>query len=69
MTDADRRALWIALALAFARSVLGLIFFMAGVYKVFTLGPAGHVAKFFLPLPPADDRFSVDELLGRRRAT
>ena len=134
------------MALAFARSVLGLIFFMAGVYKVFALGPAGHVAKFFLPfqdtflptwslwamgytipfvelgcgalvllgwrrtiayaglgavlvtvtfghllhnalypfhehviprlalllllllMPPADDRFSLDELLGRRRA-
>jgi uncharacterized membrane protein YphA (DoxX/SURF4 family) len=49
MTESDRRALWVAMALAFARGVLGLIFFMAGVYKVFTLGPAGHVAKFFLP--------------------
>jgi hypothetical protein len=28
---------------------LGLIFFMAGVYKVFTLTPAGHVQKWFLP--------------------
>lgn len=37
------------MGLVFARSVLGLIFFMAGVYKVFTLGPTGHVAKFFLP--------------------
>lgn len=37
------------MGLAFARSVLGLIFLMAGVYKVFTLGPAGHVEKFFLP--------------------
>ncbi len=37
------------MALACARSVLGLIFFMAGVYKVFTLGPVGHVQRFFLP--------------------
>lgn len=37
------------MALAFARGVLGLIFFMAGEWKVFTLGPAGHVARFFLP--------------------
>jgi uncharacterized membrane protein YphA (DoxX/SURF4 family) len=26
-----------------------LIFFMAGVYKVFTLTPAGHARKWFLP--------------------
>lgn len=45
----DRRTLWTAMGLAFARAVLGLIFFMAGEFKVFTLGPAGHVAKFFLP--------------------
>ncbi|HKF43238.1 MAG TPA: DoxX family membrane protein [Thermoanaerobaculia bacterium] len=38
-----------ALALLFARLVLGFIFFMAGVYKVFTLTPAGHVHKWFLP--------------------
>ena len=36
-------------ALFFARAVLGLIFFMAGVWKVFVLTPAGHVRKFFLP--------------------
>src|SRR6266852_4739715 len=36
-------------AILFARLVLGLIFFMAGVYKVFTLTPAGHVQKWFLP--------------------
>jgi uncharacterized membrane protein YphA (DoxX/SURF4 family) len=36
-------------AILFARLVLGLIFFMAGVYKVFQLGPAGHVEKYFLP--------------------
>ena len=33
----------------FARGVLGLIFLMAGVYKVVELGPAGHVRRFFLP--------------------
>lgn len=45
----DRRALWIASALLFARAVLGLIFLMAGIYKVFSLGPVGHVRRFFLP--------------------
>ena len=49
MPDIDRRALWIASALCLARAVLGLIFFMAGVYKVFQLGPVGHVERFFLP--------------------
>ena len=38
-----------AWALLFARGVLGLIFFMAGVYKVFQMGPAEHVQKWFLP--------------------
>ena len=36
-------------ALLFARLVLGLIFFMAGVFKVFQLGPLEHARKFFLP--------------------
>jgi uncharacterized membrane protein YphA (DoxX/SURF4 family) len=36
-------------ALLFARLVLGLIFFMAGVWKVFQLGPIEHARKFFLP--------------------
>ena len=49
MPTIDRRALWIATALFLARAVLGLIFLMAGVYKVFSLGPAGHVRRFFLP--------------------
>lgn len=43
--DARARA-W---AILFARLVLGLIFFMAGVYKVFTLTPAGHARRLFLP--------------------
>lgn len=38
-----------AWALLFARLVLGFIFFMAGVYKVFGLTPEGHVRKWFLP--------------------
>jgi len=49
MLTIDRRALWIATALCLARAVLGLIFFMAGVYKVFLLGPVGHAERFFLP--------------------
>ncbi|MDX6529433.1 MAG: thiosulfate dehydrogenase (quinone) large subunit [Blastocatellia bacterium] len=36
-------------ALFFARLVLGLIFFMAGAWKVFQLGPLEHARKFFLP--------------------
>ena len=49
MPTIHRRALWIASALCLARTVLGLIFLMAGVYKVFRLGPVGHVQRFFLP--------------------
>jgi uncharacterized membrane protein YphA (DoxX/SURF4 family) len=32
-----------------AREVLGFIFFMAGAYKVFQLGPLNHARKYFLP--------------------
>jgi uncharacterized membrane protein YphA (DoxX/SURF4 family) len=35
-------------ALLFARFVLGLIFFMAGIWKVFQLGPLEHARKYFL---------------------
>lgn len=45
MTDQTAKS-W---AVLFARLVLGLIFFMAGVWKVFTLGPIGHVERYFLP--------------------
>jgi len=38
-----------ASALLFARLTLGLIFFMAGFWKTFHLGPAGHVRRYFLP--------------------
>ncbi len=36
-------------AILFARLVLGLIFFMAGVWKVFQLRPLEHARKYFLP--------------------
>lgn len=42
--DIDR-----AWAILFARLVLGLIFFMAGVMKVFQLGPLNHARRYFLP--------------------
>ena len=42
----DLHRAWAAL---FARLVLGLIFFMAGVGKVFQLGPLEHARKYFLP--------------------
>jgi uncharacterized membrane protein YphA (DoxX/SURF4 family) len=38
-----------AWAILFARLVLGLIFFMAGCWKVFQLGPLEHARKYFLP--------------------
>lgn len=44
----DERSGNLAWALLLARAVLGLIFFMAGVYKVFELGPVGHVQRYFL---------------------
>ena len=36
-------------AIFFAREILGFIFFMAGAYKVFQLGPLNHARKYFLP--------------------
>lgn len=42
--DATDRA-W---AILFARAILGLIFFMAGVWKVFQLGPLQHARHFFV---------------------
>jgi uncharacterized membrane protein YphA (DoxX/SURF4 family) len=38
-----------AWAILFARLVLGLIFFMAGVMKIFQQGPVEHARKYFLP--------------------
>jgi len=40
-------------AIFFAREVLGLIFFMAGTYKVFRMTPIGHAHKYFVD-PYAD---------------
>lgn len=37
-----------AWAIFFARAVLGLIFFMAGLWKVFRLTPAGHAHRYFV---------------------
>ena len=51
-----------AWALVFARLVLGLIFFMAGVMKVFQLGPLNHARKYFLPF--ADTFLPVWSLWG-----
>lgn len=45
MTGDHHRA-WATL---FARLVLDLIFFMAGVGKIFQLGPIEHARKYFLP--------------------
>ena len=48
-TDDKLRDSGYAWAILFARGVLGLIFFMAGVYKVFEQGPIGHAKQWFLP--------------------
>jgi len=37
-----------AWAIFFCRAVLGLIFFMAGVYKCFVMTPVGHARHFFV---------------------
>jgi uncharacterized membrane protein YphA (DoxX/SURF4 family) len=47
--DVNRDNLDRTWALLFARLVLGLIFFMAGVWKLFQLGPLEHARKYFLP--------------------
>lgn len=39
------QAAWASL---FARGILGLLFFMTGWFKVFTLGPVGHAQQFFI---------------------
>ena len=46
MKEDDMSRSW---ALLFARLVLGLIFFMAGLWKTFQLGPLEHARKYFLP--------------------
>jgi uncharacterized membrane protein YphA (DoxX/SURF4 family) len=42
----ERQRAW---AVLFGRLVLGLIFFMAGFWKIFQLGPIEHARKYFLP--------------------
>ena len=42
-------------AILIARVILGLIFFMAGLWKVFTLGPVGHARRWFVE--PYSDTF------------
>ena len=37
-----------AWAILFARAILGLIFFMAGAWKVFQLGPLQHARRYFI---------------------
>ena len=46
MASTDRRN--IAWAILFARLILGLIFFMAGEWKVFSLGPLEHARQLFV---------------------
>ena len=35
-------------AIFFCRAILGLIFFMAGVYKCFVMTPFGHARHYFV---------------------
>ena len=44
ISDATARAS----AIFFARTILGFIFFMAGVWKVFSLGPLEHARRYFV---------------------
>ena len=37
-----------AWAIFFCRAILGLIFFMAGVYKCFVMTPFGHARRYFV---------------------
>lgn len=48
-------------ALLFARAVLGLIFFMAGIYKVFQMGALEHARKFFVE-PYSETFLSISAL-------
>ncbi len=49
MTESNQHTIWQAYSYLFVRLILGLIFFMAGIFKVFELGPMGHAERFFLP--------------------
>ena len=48
MADDDRDNWGRPFALLLARLLLGLIFFMAGLWKVFTLGPLEHARSLFV---------------------
>lgn len=47
--ESKQSTIWQAFAYLFARLILGLIFFMAGVFKVFEMTPIGHAERFFIP--------------------
>ena len=49
MIESKQHTIWQAFSCLFVRLILGLIFFMAGIFKVFDLGPLGHAERFFLP--------------------
>ncbi len=49
MTESKQRTIWQAFSCLFVRLILGMIFLMAGIFKVFELGPMGHAERFFLP--------------------
>jgi len=49
MAKHEENVFWQAWAVLLARLVLGLIFFMAGTFKVFELGSLAHARRFFLP--------------------
>ena len=49
MTSLNQNTTGQALAFLFARLILSLIFFMAGIFKVFELGPMNHAERYFLP--------------------
>jgi uncharacterized membrane protein YphA (DoxX/SURF4 family) len=51
----ESRQAW---AILFARGVLGFIFLMAGIWKVFTLTPVGHAHRYFVD--PYADTFLPD---------
>ena len=52
-----------AWAIFFCRTVLGLIFFMAGVYKCFVMTPLGH-ARYYFVVPYADTFLPTWSLWG-----
>ncbi len=45
----DQASVWQTWAVLFARLTVGLMFLMAGVFKVFELGALEHARRFFLP--------------------